>query len=42
MSARAISENTQGIAPNFPGQSRALCGHASHVAACGSHSAGMR
>src|SRR5438105_10458665 len=30
------------MAPNFPGQSLWLCGHASQVAACGSHSAGMR
>ena len=27
---------------NFPGQSRRSCGQASQVAACGSHSAGMR
>src|ERR1035441_42340 len=26
---------------NFPGQSLALCGQASQVTACGSHSAGM-
>ena len=29
-------------ASNFPGQSERLCGHANHVAACCSHSAGMR
>jgi hypothetical protein len=27
---------------NLPGQSSRLCGHASQVASCGSHSAGMR
>src|SRR6201997_180549 len=27
---------------NFPGQSPLKCGHASQVASCGSHSAGMR
>jgi len=30
------------IGANFPGQSSFSWGHASHVAACGSHSAGMR
>jgi len=39
--ARMISAKAQGMAPNLPGQSRALCGQASQVAACGSHSAGM-
>ena len=31
-----------GTAANFPGQSVGSCGHANQVAACGSHSAGMR
>ena len=39
---RAISAITQGTASNFPGQSLGSCGQASQVAACGSHSAGMR
>ena len=40
--ARMISVYTQRIGENLPGQSERLCGQASHVAACGSHSAGMR
>ena len=39
---RATSANTHGMASNFPGQSVGSCGQASQVAACGSHSAGMR
>jgi len=31
-----------GIVANFPGQSVTSCGQPSHVAWCGSHSAGMR
>src|SRR2546427_1328457 len=41
-SLRTISPYTQGIGGNFPGQSVALCGQPIQVAACGSHSAGMR
>ncbi len=39
---RTISAYIHGIGSNLPGQSVRLCGHASHVASCGSHSAGMR
>src|SRR5438270_5986454 len=39
---RTISAYTQGMAANLPGQSAAWCGQATHVARCGSHSAGMR
>src|ERR1043165_9564930 len=39
---RTISALTQGIGENFPGQSVTLCGQPIQVAACGSHSAGMR
>src|SRR5438874_8788279 len=39
---RTISAYTHGIGWKRPGQSVGLCGHAIHVAACGSHSAGMR
>src|SRR5438874_1888389 len=39
---RTISAYTHGIGWNRPGQSAGLCGHAIQVAACGSHSAGMR
>ncbi len=31
-----------GMGANLPGQSSGLCGQASQVASCGSHSAGMR
>src|SRR3984893_1142198 len=41
-SQRTISAKAHGIGANFPGQSVRSCGQASHVAACGSHSAGMR
>src|SRR2546422_4692140 len=41
-SLRTISPYTQGIGGNFPGQSVTLCGQPIQVAACGSHSAGMR
>ena len=41
--ASARSRRTPtGSAANFPGQSARLCGQAIHVAAWGSHSAGMR
>src|SRR5208337_3703484 len=36
-----ISPYTQGMGANFPGQSSRLCGQAIHVAAWGSHSAGI-
>src|SRR5208282_5396176 len=38
---RTISANAHGIGANFPGQSVNSCGHASHVASCPSHSAGI-
>src|SRR2546427_595986 len=41
-SLRTISPYTKGIGGNFPGQSVTLCGQPIQVAACGSHSAGMR
>src|SRR5207249_3720561 len=41
-SLRTISPYTQEIGGNFPGQSVTLCGQPIQVAACGSHSAGMR
>src|SRR5262245_56769430 len=41
-SARTNCAQTLGIGSNLPGQVSALCGQASHVAACGSHSAGQR
>src|SRR3989441_3868444 len=41
-SLRTISPYTQGIGGNFPGQSVTLYGQPIQVAACGSHSAGMR
>ena len=37
-----ILANTDGIGRNRPGQVARLCGHDSQMAACGSHSAGMR
>src|SRR5882762_1700161 len=39
---RMTSAYTQGMGSNFPGQSPRKCGQASQVAACGSHSAGIR
>lgn len=41
-SFRTISPYTHGIGANFPGQSLLLWGQPIQVAACGSHSAGMR
>src|SRR2546426_9231625 len=41
-SLRAISPQTHGMGGNLPGQSVTLCGQPIQVAACGSHSAGMR
>src|ERR1043166_3208588 len=41
-SLRTISPYTHWIVVIFPGQSLRLCGQPSHVAWCGSHSAGMR
>jgi hypothetical protein len=37
-----IAAQIGGIASKRPGQLSRLCGHASQVAACGSHSAGFR
>lgn len=37
-----ISAYTHGMGANLPGQSPRKCGHASQVASCGSHSAGIR
>src|SRR6266545_2218950 len=39
---RTISPYNHGIGGNLPGQSETLCGQPIQVAACGSHSAGMR
>src|SRR5687767_1775520 len=41
-SAATISANIFGMGSKFPGQLSSLCGQESHVAVCGSHSAGMR
>src|SRR5207247_2421127 len=41
-SLRTISAYTHGMRANFPGQSLLLWGQPIQVAACGSHSAGMR
>src|SRR5215470_7311966 len=40
--ARMISAYTRGMGEKFPGQCSLLCGHASQVPSCGSHSAGIR
>ncbi len=41
-SVRTSFCHTAGIGSNLPGQVSGLCGQASQVAACGSHSAGQR
>ena len=37
-----IRANVGGTGRNYPGHEPRLCGHESHTATCGSHSAGMR
>ena len=39
---RTISTQIGGMRSSLPGQDASLCGHDSQVAACGSHSAGIR